>query len=145
MFSFLGEPCPRCSGALAEEWKIDLPGCIEKACINCGFRYWEKSKRQRKFHRKAVVRKKKVHTVRSSPVSPRCVPIPDNSGKTKKENPNNKKGQSWRRGAVSKEARDCFNDETGRQILKRQSPRQKKWKSRKKTNTKLMAPVWMET
>ncbi|MCD4785354.1 MAG: hypothetical protein K8T10_16165 [Candidatus Eremiobacteraeota bacterium] len=115
MFNLLNRTCGRCSGALVNEWKIDLPKVIEIVCLNCGARLWEKIKN--KARKKQACKKSKRNRQNM-----RIIDKP-----------------------VRADIMKCFEEDRHRQILKHQSQNRNNKRRKKKLSFSYLGKNWQET
>ena len=134
MFTLLGRSCSRCGGCLVDEWKLDLEKEREVVCLNCGVRVWERFKklgRPRKGSKKENI----------TPITSQDY-ILSASGNNVATVANNRK--KWQRSRVRREVNEMFNDETHKQILKRQSSNRKKRTKPVRKRLPGMSSKWLE-
>lgn len=134
MFTLLDRNCSRCGGCLVDEWKLDLEKEREVVCLNCGVRVWERFKKLGRPRKDA--KKNNITQITSSGYTH---PINGNIDHTTINN-----WRKWQRSRVKREVNEMFEDETHKQILKRQSSNRKKRKNPLKKRLPGMSSKWLE-
>lgn len=134
MFTLLGRNCSRCGGCLVDEWKLDLEKEREIVCLNCGSRGWERLKKLGRPGKES--KKSNITAITSSGYR-------NGSGGNSDSITFSDMGK-WQRSRVKREVNEMFNDETHKQILKRQSSNRKKRKNPVKKRLPGISSKWLE-
>ncbi len=134
MFTLLGRNCSRCGGCLVDEWKLDLEKEREVVCLNCGVRFWERLKKPGRPRKRT----------KNDDITSIAFQGYTNITGINIEHTSMNDRKKWQRSRVKRDVNDMFNDETHKQILKRQSSNRKKRKNPIKKRLPGMSSKWLE-